>query len=62
MAFLAGAKAARVRDDSVSIAIDQDNLADDLALVMIADILESWSIEEIRQLVEEMEADLGKLH
>lgn len=45
----------------MSIAIDQDHLADDPAIIMIAEILELWSIEEIRRLVEEMETELGKL-
>lgn len=37
---------------------DPDSLAEELARAMIADILELWSLEEISQLTEELEAEL----
>ena len=39
-----------------------EQLITELARAMVADILESCSLEEIRQLIEEMEADLRKPH
>jgi hypothetical protein len=44
------------------VSIDQTNFIAELARAMVADILESWSIQEIRQLIEEMEAKLRKPH
>jgi hypothetical protein len=46
----------------VPIPIDPENVADELARAMVADILESSSLEEIRQLIAELEAKLRNLH
>jgi hypothetical protein len=37
------------------IPIDHSEISDQVARAMIAEILESWSVEEVRQLVQEME-------
>ena len=42
----------------MSIPVEFVELADELARFMVADILESSTIEEVRQLIEEMEAKL----
>jgi hypothetical protein len=44
------------------IAVDPMNVANDLARAMVADIMESCTPEEIRQLIEEMEARRRKPH
>jgi hypothetical protein len=41
---------------------DLPQTAEDLADAMVADIVESWSPDEIRQLIEEMEAKQRKHH
>jgi hypothetical protein len=46
----------------MSIPAEFVEVADELARAMVADILESWTIEEVRQLIEEMEAKLRKPH
>jgi hypothetical protein len=43
---------------AMSIPVEFVELADELARFMVADILESSTIEEVRQLIEEMEAKL----
>jgi hypothetical protein len=42
----------------MSIPVEFAELADELARNMVAGILESLTIEEVRQLIEEMEAKL----
>jgi hypothetical protein len=42
----------------MSIFVDTPEIADDTA----ADVLESWSVEDVRRLIEEMEAELRTLH
>jgi hypothetical protein len=42
--------------------IDPIRLIDDLARAILAEILDSWTLEEIEQLIEEMEIGLRKLN
>ena len=44
------------------IPIDSTGIVEELAHEMPADILESWTLEEIKQLIVEMEAKLRKLN
>jgi hypothetical protein len=46
----------------MSTPVEFAKVADELARAMIADILESWSFEEIRQLIEELEAKRRQPH
>jgi hypothetical protein len=46
----------------MSIPVDLAKAAEDIARAMVADIMESWSPEEIRRLIEQMEAKLRKPH
>jgi len=42
--------------------VELTKLAGELASAMVDDILELWSLDEIRRLIEEMEAKVRKPH
>jgi hypothetical protein len=44
------------------IPVELQKFADDLSQAMVADILESFSVEEIRQLIEKMDVKLQTCH
>jgi hypothetical protein len=40
------------------IPIDRSKISDQVVRAMIAEVLKSWTVEEVRQLVEEMRLEL----